>query len=185
VNVLDELVPPFDGEPGDWEDVLRRARRLPPRRRLVLAAAAVVAPLAAASAVAVPLLVSDKPQLPPDADLSKIAVILEPRTGHVTIKVAPWRGHRGVCILVVGRSAGCFSASRGGPMVIGTRRAVPDDAFHTFDRRVVALKVTYVDYTTQRFRVHRFGARLYHVGIFGPFKKDKLVLHGVFIRAKR
>ena len=51
-GLLDELVAPFDGEPDDWDDVLRRARRPPPRRRLVLAFAGAAAAAAAASAVA-------------------------------------------------------------------------------------------------------------------------------------
>jgi hypothetical protein len=181
MTLLDELVPTFEDEPADWDDVLRRARRRTPRRRLVLAAAAGVAALAAASAVAVPLLVSGEPQLPPDADLSNVAVIIQPGTGRVLVKVAPWRGRRGVCYLVVGKSAGCASASRGGPMVIGTRGSAPFDALYTFDRRVVAVKVTFVDYTTRRVPVHRFGAHLYHFGFFGPFPKDKPVLKAVFL----
>jgi hypothetical protein len=50
---LEELVAPFDHEPGDWDDVLRRARRgRRPRPRLVLGAAVA----AAALVTALPLL---------------------------------------------------------------------------------------------------------------------------------
>jgi hypothetical protein len=171
MKVLDELVPPFYGEPADWEDVLRRARRRPPRRRLVLAVAGVVAALAAASAVAVPLLVSKpEPRLPSVADASRVSAVIEPRTGRVLLQVAPWKGHRGICYLVVGRAAGCVPRLHRGVVFLGKRHPPHRYALwtYTFDRSVVGAVVMYTDGTRRALPVHRFGAPYSHVTFFGP-----------------
>jgi hypothetical protein len=171
VNVLDELVLPFQGEPGDWEDVLRRARRRRPRRRLVLAAAGVVAALAAASAVAVPLLVSTpEPRLPSVADASRVMAVIEPRTGRVLLQVAPWKGHRGICYVVVRRAAGCVPRVHRGIVFLGKRYRGNRYAVwtYTFDRSIVGAVVMYTDGTRRALPVHHFGKPYSHVTFFGP-----------------
>jgi hypothetical protein len=171
LELLDDYVPV-----DDWDDVLRRARRRAPRRRLVLAAVLVVAALAAAPAVAVHLLSAPPPRLPDAADRSHgVFAVLQPRSGRILIQAAPWKGHAGVCYLVVGELAGCaprhtsattFSYATKYPFLKGHPRVL---AFwgYTFDRRVVSAKAFFPDGTARDVPVHRLGGRL-DITFLGP-----------------
>jgi hypothetical protein len=175
LQLLDELVPPFSGEPADWADVLHRARRRRrPPRRLVLGVAGGVAALAAASAVAVPLLRTDAPKLPSAADRKNVLVVMQPKTGRIVIEAAPWKAHDGICYLFFGRSAGC--ASRGGrkTMILQTPGYVLPSGKkgsalwgYTFDRRVESAEIVRSDGSHRRVPLHRFGGRL-RVTFIGP-----------------
>jgi hypothetical protein len=180
LQLLDGFVAPFDGEPGDWPDVLRRATRRRPRRRFVLAAAAIVAALAAASAVAVPLLRSDGPKLPAAADRRNVLAVIQPRTGRVLIEAAPWKGRDGVCFLIVGKSARCVPRSKRASAVVwsagymtpsGRNSAVWG---YTFDRRVAAVKIYAGHRKYRAVPVHRFEGRL-RVTFIGPVPFTRLV----------
>ena len=105
-ELLDRVVPPFDA-PGDWNDVLARARRQRrPRVRLLVIAAAALAVLVVAPALAV--VFHDRGvHLPSEADRSNVVVILQPKTGRVLLEAAPWKGHDGFCYLVLQVRAGC------------------------------------------------------------------------------
>jgi hypothetical protein len=127
---LEQLVPRQD-EHGDWNDVLRRARRRRlPRRRLVLVAAVLGAALAGAPALGVLLTRDTSPRLPREADRSNVVAIVEPLTGRVLVQAAPWKGHDGICYLILWTRAGC--AER------GTTVLTSPLAGYTFDRRVVS-----------------------------------------------
>ena len=132
MNVLDAYVAPFDGEPEDWEDVLRRARRGVPRRRTVLAVAIAVAALVVGPALGVLLTRETGPRLPAAADRARAVVALDPRTGGMLAEAAPWRGHDGVCILFVGRAAGCWHRTPRGTEALDAATA---QWGYTFDRR--------------------------------------------------
>ncbi|HEY1366549.1 MAG TPA: hypothetical protein VGF23_05525 [Gaiellaceae bacterium] len=135
---LDEVVPRFDDEPPDWDDVLRRARPAR-RRRFVLVVAIAAAALAAAPAVAVLLTRSSGPQLPSGADRSRVFVVVQPRTGRVLVKAAPWKGHDGFCY-VLDQLSGCASRhGRGSVLLTSHGRAVG----YTFDDRVASAEVDY------------------------------------------
>jgi hypothetical protein len=127
-ELLDQLVT-RDERPGDWDDVLRRARRTRASPRALAAAVVIVAAVAVTPAVAVLLTRDRGPQLPSGADRSRVAVVLDPATGRLVAKVAPWQGHRGICFAVlVGRSA-CVDRGTGlASLTTG----------YTFDRRVTA-----------------------------------------------
>jgi hypothetical protein len=126
-ELLDELVP-VDDRPGDWDDVLRRARRFP-RRRLVAAVAIAAAALAAAPAIGVLLRHDAGPELPAQADRSRVVLLVAPGTQRVIAKIAPWRGHPGMCFAATIGRAACVDK---GTAFIGL------NAGYTFDRRVVA-----------------------------------------------
>jgi hypothetical protein len=105
-DVLDRHMPRIE-EPGDWNDVLRRAKQhRRPRRRLLVVAAAVVAAFVVAPALAV-MLRDDGAHLPSSADRNNVVVILQPTTGRMLIEVAPWKSHDGFCYLVLQLRAGC------------------------------------------------------------------------------
>ena len=105
-ELLERQVPRFDG-PGDWSDVLERARRRRrPRGRLLVAAAAALAVLVVAPALAV-VLRDGGVQLPGEADRSNVVLIMQPLTGRVLLEAAPWKGHDGFCYLVLRVRAGC------------------------------------------------------------------------------
>jgi hypothetical protein len=89
-----------------WEDVLRRAHRR--RRRYALPVAASVAAVAAASAVAVPLLGAEQPRLPVEKIDGSVGVVLDSRTGATIIEYAHWKGHDGICYLVPHVRAACL-----------------------------------------------------------------------------
>ena len=132
-DLLEAYVPPFDSEPEDWDDVVRRARPRLPRRRLVLVAAVLAAALAGGPALGVLLLRDRGPQLPSGADKSRVVVALYPRaSGRMFVALAPWKGHDGVCILFVGRSAGCWHRTARGTMALMSASA---EWGYTFDRR--------------------------------------------------
>jgi hypothetical protein len=135
---LDELVPRFDDEDPDWADVLRRAR--PPRRRRYLVAVAVgVAALAAAPALAVLLTRSTAPQLPAQADRSRVFVVVQPRTGRILVKAAPWKGHDGLCYVIEDLAACTRRRSRGSVLLSSRRHLVGI----TFDQRVSSAEIVY------------------------------------------
>jgi hypothetical protein len=125
---LEELVPRGD-EQGNWDDVLRRARPLP-RRRLVFVVAVAVAALVVAPALGVLLTRDGGPRLPREADRSNVVVIVQPLSGRIVVQAAPWKGHDGICYLLLGMRAGC--APR------GTVVFTPAFVGFTFDRRVVS-----------------------------------------------
>jgi hypothetical protein len=127
---LEELVPRRD-EQGDWADVLRRARPRP-RRRLVFAVAVLVAVLVTGPALGVLLTRDGAPRLPGDADRRNVVVVVQPLTGRIVVQAAPWKGHDGICYVLVGIRAGC--APR------GTAVLTPALVGFTFDRRVVSGK---------------------------------------------
>jgi hypothetical protein len=128
LELLDELVP-RDERPADWDDVLRRAGHRRSRRRVAVVVVVAAAALLVAPALAVLLRNDRGPQLPAAADRSRVAVVVVPGTGRVVAKLAPWRGHSGVCFAaLVGRS-GCV-ASGSAFMSLNTG--------YTFDRRVVS-----------------------------------------------
>ena len=116
-ELLDRQVPRFD-EPGDWHDVLARARRhRRPRARLLVAAAAALAVLVVAPALAV-VLRDRGVDLPSEADRSNVVVILQPKTGRVLLEAAPWKGHDGFCYLVLRVRAGCVSRKARGTVLL-------------------------------------------------------------------
>ena len=128
-ELLDELVP-RDERPADWDDVLRRARlqRSTPRR-LVFVAAFAAAALIVGTSVAALLSGGRGPQLPAAADRSRVAAVLDPRSGKLLVKVAPWKNHPGVCFAaLVGRSACVDRGTALASLALG----------YTFDERVVA-----------------------------------------------
>ena len=129
LQLLDELVP-YDERPADWDDVLRRAAgRGRARRHFVIAAVAIAAALLVAPALAVLLRSERGPQLPAAADRSRVTVLIAPQTGRMLVKMAPWRGHDGMCFAaLIGRS-GCVA--RGSAFM-------SLNAGYTFDPRVVS-----------------------------------------------
>lgn len=131
-QLLETLVPRFD-EPGDWSDVLRRAQRSRPRRRFVLVAAVVVAALVVGPALGVLLTRDTKPRLPAGADHRNIVVVVQPSTGRIIIQAAPWKGHDGICYVMLFLRAGCAARTPHGTVVL-----TPPLAGYTFDERVVA-----------------------------------------------
>jgi hypothetical protein len=137
---LEQLVPRHE-ERGDWEDVLRRARRFP-RRRLVLAAAFAVAALAGGPALGVMLTRDRGPQLPAEADRSRVTVLIQPLTGSVLLQAAPWKNHDGFCYAAFfafsGRQAGCIARTPRGAAFLSPL------AGYTFDGRVVSGRATLV-----------------------------------------
>ena len=137
---LEQLVPRPE-ERGDWDDVRRRARRLP-RRRLVLVAAFAVAALAGGPALGVMLTRDRGPQLPPEADRSRVAVLIQPVSGRILLKAAPWKSHDGFCYAAFfafsGRQAGCVAGTPRGAAFLSPL------AGYTFDSRVVSARATLV-----------------------------------------
>jgi hypothetical protein len=151
-ELLDRQVPRFD-EPGDWDDVLRRAkkRRLP-RRRLLAVTVAVVAACAVAPAVAV--LLRDHKGLPSGADRSNVAVVLQPRTGRVLLMVAPWKGHDGFCYFAFFNRAGCV------PRSSQTVVMRPPTFGWTFDSRIRSGTTTTLSGRQVHLLVRHFGGRI-------------------------
>jgi hypothetical protein len=116
-ELLDRQVPRFD-EPGDWNDVLRRAKRhRRSRGRLLVIAATALAVLVVAPALAV-VLRDRGVQLPNEADRSNVVAILQPKTGRVLLEAAPWRGHDGFCYLVLRVRAGCVPHKARGTVLL-------------------------------------------------------------------
>ena len=152
-ELLDRQVPPFD-EPGDWDDVLRRAKqRRRPRRRLLAIAVAVVAAFIVAPALAV-LLRDRGVQLPSAADRSNVAVIVQPKTGRVLVEVAPWKGHEGFCYLALRVRAGCV------PRFGQTTILWPPLFGWSFDRRVRSGTATTIGGKGVPLTVQYFGGRI-------------------------
>jgi hypothetical protein len=124
----------------DWDDVRRRARRGRGRRLGVVAVVAAAA-LGGGPALGVLLTRSAPPQLPPGADLANVAIVLQPHTGKMLLKVAPWTGHDGICYVALQRVAGCMR-DRGQTVAFQ-----PPPLVISFDPRVAA---------AARGRVERF-----------------------------
>ena len=178
LDVLDAYVAPFDGEPADWEDVVRRVRRRRPhgwrmpRRRGVA--------VRAAHGRACPGLPRGRPVpvLPGAADRGRVVAILDPRTGALQVQVAPWQGHKGVCYLFVGLQAGCVPRSAHGG-ITGTGTVFSHGAAHgttliwgfMFDGRAATLHLDLVrngiHAGVQTVRLHRLGPPL-NVSIIVP-----------------
>jgi hypothetical protein len=173
-ELLDEFVAPFIDEPDDWTDVLRRARRRLLRRRHVLVFAVAVAVLAAATAVAVPLLRTDGLKLPSGADRRNVRLVIQPRTGRVLIEAAGWKGHDGVCYLIAAHSAGCALRRAHKTVLLWTAGFVLPSGRrssglwgYTFDPRVAAARLYLTDHTYRRLPLHRIGGSL-RVTFIGP-----------------
>ena len=148
-QLLDQLVAPFDGR-GDWDEVLRRARRSQPRRRLLLAAAVAVAAFGVAPALAV-LLRDSPPRLPKAAEHNHIVVIVQPLTGRMLVMAAPWKDHDGICYLLFAKRAGCVQRTATGSLFFS-----PPVAGYTFDRRVVAAEAVLTSGKHLSLRVEHF-----------------------------
>lgn len=129
-RLLDAHVPHVEQLP-DWADVRRRARR-GRGRRLAIAAVVAAAALGGGPALGVLLTRSAPPQLPHGADLANVAVVLQPPTGRMLLKLAPWKGHDGICYVALQKLAGCMP-DHGQTVAFHPPRLVI-----TFDRRVVA-----------------------------------------------
>jgi hypothetical protein len=135
----------------DWEDVLRRSRRRVPRRRLTLAEVVAVAALGGGPAVAVLLTQPPGPHLPKAADRSNITVVLQPKTGRIVVEAAPWKGHDGMCYLLLGREDGCATWSPHGAYFDG---GTPSG--YTFDARVRSVTARLANGKNIRLRLYRF-----------------------------
>jgi hypothetical protein len=152
-ELLDGQVPRFD-EPGDWDDVLRRAKhRRRPGRRLLAVVVAVVAAFIVAPALAV-LLRDRGVHLPSGADRSNVVVIVQPKSGRVLLEVAPWKGHQGFCYLVLRLRSGCVP--RSGQTVM----MWPPLFGWTFDRRVHSGTATTIGGKYVPLTVQHFGGRI-------------------------
>jgi hypothetical protein len=132
IELLDELVPPF-GDDGDWNDVLRRAGRRSRRPILLAAAAFAVAAVVVGPALGVLLTRHAAPRLPKGADKKNVVVMVNPVTGRILVQAAPWKGHDGICYVLLFKRAACVPRT---PR--GTEVATPPIAGYTFDSRVVA-----------------------------------------------
>ncbi|MDX6442158.1 MAG: hypothetical protein QOE43_1887 [Gaiellaceae bacterium] len=153
-DVLDRHVPRID-EPGDWADVLRRAKgQRRPRRRLLAVAAAVVAAFVVAPALAV-LLHDRGVQLPSEADRSNVVVIMQPTTGRILIEVAPWKRHDGFCYLILQLRSGCVPRKARGTAVMW-----PPLFGWTFDPRVRTGMAITISGKHIRLTVEHFGGRV-------------------------
>lgn len=170
LDLLDVYVEPFDGEPADWDDVIRRTRRRRLRgRRLLVVGISVAGLLAVAPALGV-LLGSRAPVLPGAADRKGLVAILDPRS-RALVEVAPWKGHTGVCYLFVGLEAGCVPRSPHGG-IGGTGTVFSRGSAHgtteiwgfTFDQRAATLRLDLVrdgiHAGVQTVRLHRLGPPL-------------------------
>jgi hypothetical protein len=153
-ELLDRHVPRFD-EPADWNDVLRRAKHYRrPQRRLLAIAVTALAALIVAPALAV-MLHDRGVHLPSGADRSNVVVVLQPRTGHVLIQVAPWKGHNGFCYVVLQLRAGCVPHKARGTTVL------PPPLFGwTFDQRVRSGTAKTLGGKRIRLTVQHFAGRI-------------------------
>jgi hypothetical protein len=152
-ELLDRQVPRFD-EPGDWDDVLRRARRQHrPGRRLLVIAVVVFAAFIVAPALAV-LLRDHKGGLPSGADRSNVVVMLQPKTGRVLLMAAPWKGHDGFCYFAFFNRSGCVARSS---QTVVTR---PPVFGWTFDPRIRSGTARTLAGKTVRLTVRHFGGRI-------------------------
>ena len=153
-ELLDRHVPRFDG-PGDWNDVLKRARRhRRPRGRLLVVAVAALAALVVAPALAV-LLRDRGTQFPSGADRSNVVVIMQPLTGRVLLEAAPWKGHNGFCYLVLRVRAGCVPHK-----ARGTGLLFPPLFGWSFDPRVRSGTATTLGGKDLPLTVRRFGGKI-------------------------
>ncbi len=132
IEQLDELVPPFD-DAGDWNDVLRRAGGWSRRPVLLAAAVFAVAAVVVGPALGVLLTRHGPPQLPKEADKRYVVVMVNPVTGRILVQAAPWKGHDGICYVLLFKRAACVPRTARGTEVV-----TPPIAGYTFDSRVVA-----------------------------------------------
>jgi hypothetical protein len=174
-ELLDRHVPRFGG-PGDWDDVLERARRHGRLRgRLLVIVAAALAALIVAPALAV-LLRDRGVKLPSAADRSNIVFVMQPTTGRVLIEAAPWKGHDGFCYVVLRLRAGCVPRKTRGTAVLA-----PPLFGWTFDSRVRTGTATTLAGKHVPLAVHHFGGKI-DVTIY--LVRDRLprMLHDVVLR---
>jgi hypothetical protein len=137
----------------DWEDVLRRARRQ--RRGPAVIAALLAAAAVTGSALAVVLTRDARATLPPEADRSNVVVVVQPLTGRVVVQAAPWKGHDGICFVVLFLHSACVPRTAHGATLW-----MPPVAGYTFDRRVVSGTATTVSGKRVPLLVRRFGGRV-------------------------
>ena len=153
-ELLERQVPRFDG-PGDWNDVLERARRRRrPRGRLLVAAATALAVLVVAPALAV-VLRDGGVQLPSEADRSNLVLIMQPLTGRVLLEAAPWKGHNGFCYVVLRVRAGCVPHK-----ARGTGLLFPPLFGWSFDPRVRSGTATTLGGKHLPLTVRHFGGKI-------------------------
>ena len=154
-ELLDRQVPRFD-EPGDWNDVLRRAKRQRhPRGRVLLVVVAAFAALIVAPALAVLLRDSGVHHLPSGADRSNVVVIMQPKTGRVLLEAAPWKGHDGFCYLVLRVRAGCVPRKARGTVML-----TPPLFGWSFDSRVRTGTATTFGGRQVPLTVQHFGGKI-------------------------
>jgi hypothetical protein len=154
-QLLDDLVPPFT-EPGDWNDVLRRARHRPrPRGRMLVVIAVAVTAFGVGPALAYELFQHDATALPAAADRNNVAVIMEPRTGRVVLQVAPWKSHKGFCYALLGVRAGCVPQKAS-----GTLASWPPLLGWSFDARIRSGTGTTIGGKTVPLTVAHFDGRI-------------------------
>jgi hypothetical protein len=153
-ELLERQIPRFD-EPGDWTNVLERARRhRRPRRRLLVMAATALAVLVVAPALAV-VLRDGGVQLPSEADRSNVVLIMQPLTGRVLLEAAPWKGHAGFCYLVLRVRAGCVPHK-----ARGTGLLFPPLFGWSFDPRVRSGTATTLGGKHLPLTVRHFGGKI-------------------------
>jgi hypothetical protein len=152
-EILEHLVPPFD-EPGDWDDVLRRAGRRRMRPPLVAAIIVALAAVAVAPTLA-GLLRHDGVGLPAEADRSNVAIVLAPLNGKVILEAALWKGHEGFCYEVMHLRAGCVPRKTFGAMI-----TKPPLFGWTFDDRVRSGVATTLGGRRVPLIVKHFGGRM-------------------------
>lgn len=153
LSVLDELVPAYEEQP-DWNDVLRRARRLPASGRVLAAVVVAVAVFGVAPAVAVVLLRDHGLRWPSQADRSNVVIVMQPRTGRVLMEVAPRKDGNGFCYLVRPLRAGCVARSS---QTVFMR---PPLLGWTFDARVASGTATLLSGRTVPLFVRHFGGKV-------------------------
>jgi hypothetical protein len=99
----------------------------------VLAAAVAGAALVVGPALGVLLTRHSTPHLPAGADKRHVVVIVQPATGRILVQAAPWKGHDGICYVLLFKRAGCVSRTPRGTLVM-----TPPIAGYTFDDRVAS-----------------------------------------------
>ena len=74
------------------------------------------------------------PRLPKEADKTNVVVDhAAPSTGRILVQAAPWKGHDGICYVMLFKRAACVPRTPRGTEVV-----TPPIAGYTFDSRVVA-----------------------------------------------
>jgi hypothetical protein len=152
-EMLERLVPPFE-DAGDWDDVLRRARRRRVRPAVLVAVVAALAAVAVAPTLA-GLLRGGGVGLPAEADRSQVGVVIAPLSGKVILEAAPWKGHAGFCYVVMHVRAGCVPRK-----TFGAAITKPPLFGWTFDDRVRSGVATTLADRSVPLIVKHFGGRM-------------------------